>query len=200
MPAKTYAHAVARRMIMPLINTPVTPNHLTALRLLSGLLAAYWFSLGEYVWTFMGGLMFLFSNLLDRADGELARLSNQMTQAGDKFDVFSDMAANVFVFIGIGFGLVNTSLGNWAAVMGLVSGISVALTFLLVLRLHNDGIHMDEVFVYPNGFDYDDALFLITVFAWLDALQPFLIAASIGAPVFLLITIRRARQQQGQGQ
>jgi len=53
-PPKTYAHYVGRWCIRPLVHTPVTPNHLTTLRLLTGLAAGAAFSMGDYFWTVWG--------------------------------------------------------------------------------------------------------------------------------------------------
>ena len=38
-PPKTYVHYAGRWLILPLVNTPVTPNHLKTLRLLTGIAA-----------------------------------------------------------------------------------------------------------------------------------------------------------------
>lgn len=39
---------LARRLITPLIGTPITPNHLTTLRLLIGVVGAYYLSVGSF--------------------------------------------------------------------------------------------------------------------------------------------------------
>ena len=185
-PPKTYVHYVGRWLIRPLVNTPVTPNHLTTLRLLTGIAAAVAFAMGDYFWTVWGGVLYAFSALLDRADGELARLSGKMSVGGHWFDLYADSLVNVALFIGIGIGLTESVLGHWAWKMGLLSGFSIAATFWIVFRLHESGSHPSEAFNYPDGFDLDDSLFLVCIFAWLDGLLPLLIAASGCAPLFLM--------------
>lgn len=194
-PPKTYSHYLARWMITPLLNTPVTPNHITTLRLLSGLLAAYWFSIGEYFWTCLGGLMFVISTLLDRADGELARLGKLSSKGGHWYDLICDMVVNVVIFVGIGFGVAASSgLGSWAWIMGIISGLSVGAIFLVVFQLHTSGSHPGIAFKYPDGFDLDDSLFVIAIFAWFNALLPLLIMAVLAAPAFLIFALWRSRQ------
>jgi len=39
-----------------------------------------------------------------------------------------------------------------------------------------------------SGFDFDDILFLFAPVVWLNLHLPFLIGASVGAPVFALLT------------
>jgi len=188
-PPKTYAHYAGRWMILPLVNTPVTPNHLTTLRLLTGIAAAWAFAMGDYFWTAWGGLLFALSALLDRADGELARLSGKSSSWGHWYDLYCDMFVNVVLFVGIGIGLTNSVLGHWAWKMGLLSGLSVGVTFFVVFRLHEKGSHPSVAFNYPDGYDLDDALFLVSIFAWINGLLPLLITASISAPLFLIFAL-----------
>lgn len=178
-------------MIRPLVSTAVTPNHLTTLRLLTGVAAALAFAVGDYFWVCWGGLLFVFSALLDRADGELARLSGRMSKAGGRYDLFSDSFSNVIAFIGIGVGLRESFLGAWAPWLGLLAGLAVGAIFIVVMKLHDSGVKTGDAFYYPQGFDYDDALLLIGPIAWLDALLSLLLAAVVGAPVFLVFAVWR---------
>jgi archaetidylinositol phosphate synthase len=188
-PPRTYTHYIGRWLIRPLINTLVTPNHLTTLRLLTGIAAAGAFTMGEYIWTVWGGVLFAFSTVLDRADGELARLSGKVSAGGHQYDLSCDTLVNVALFIGIGIGLTEGVLGHWAWKMGVLSGLSIALTFWIVFRLHESGSTPSEAFNAPKGFDFDDALFLVCLFAWFDGLLPLLIAASVCAPLFLIFAL-----------
>jgi archaetidylinositol phosphate synthase len=62
-----------------LLGTRVRPNHLTTLRLISGLAACLCFGLGTNSGMIWGGVLWLVSALLDRADGERARIGKMMT-------------------------------------------------------------------------------------------------------------------------
>jgi len=188
-PPQTFVHAIARWMIRPLVSTAITPNHLTTLRLLTGVAAALAFAVGDYFWVCWGGLLFVSSALLDRADGELARLSGRMSEAGGRYDLFSDSFSNVIAFIGIGVGLRESFLGIWAPWLGLLAGLAVGAIFIVVMKLHDSGVKTGDAFHYPQGFDYDDALLLIGPIAWLDALLPLLLAAVVGAPLFLVFAV-----------
>jgi archaetidylinositol phosphate synthase len=192
-PPRTHTHAVARWCIRPLLNTWVTPNHLTTLRLLTGLAAAGAFATPGYFWTCLGGVLFAISAVLDRADGELARLTGRSSPGGHWYDLTCDMLVNVVVFIGIGFGLTDRIAGPWGPLMGLIAGLSVGAIFVVVFRLHSGGSHPRVAFHYPNGFDFDDTLFVIALLAWFDALLPLLIAGAVGAPLFLIFALWRYR-------
>ena len=94
MSHNTWIHRIARVGVRPLVGTPVTPNHLTTLRLVTGLAAAGAFATGIPEWRAWGGVIFVVSMFLDRADGELARLGGKTSPWGHKFDLVSDAVCN----------------------------------------------------------------------------------------------------------
>lgn len=192
-PPKTHAHRVARWLIYPLIGTRITPNHITTLRFLSGLLAAWCFSQSAASWHAWGGSIFVFSMLMDRADGELARMTNQSSKWGHWYDLISDMLVNMVLFIGIGYGLSGlTWLGEWTTLLGAIAGISIGAIFIIVFQFHMSGTHPGIVFKYPDGFDLDDSMFVIPLFAWFGGLLYLLILAATIAPAFLIFSIWQA--------
>ena len=77
-------------------------------------------------------------------------------------------------------------LGTWAIGMGVIAGSCVALISFLVAAMDSDG---SDTLAGAGGFDPDDTLFLIGPMAWLGWLQPFLVIAAIGAPVFLVYVL-----------
>ena len=82
MVGDSWTHKIARVCILPLVNTPITPNHLTTIRLISGIAACPCLAVGERSWDILGGWLWLFSSFLDRADGELARVSGKASSWG----------------------------------------------------------------------------------------------------------------------
>jgi archaetidylinositol phosphate synthase len=192
-PPRTPMHAFARWCIRPLVHTWVMPNHITTLRLLTGIAAAAAFSVGNYYWSVWGGVIFAISAILDRADGELARVADLSTPAGHWYDLACDTIVNVLVFIGIGVG-VRERIGLWGPIMGGVAGLSVGATFLVVFRLHALGSHPSLAFNAPSGFDFDDALFLVAICAWCKVLLPLLVISTIAAPLFLIFAFWRSRE------
>ena len=171
-----------------LIDTPVTPNHLTTLRLLSGLGAAGAFACGAAAWSAIAGGLFVASILLDHADGILARIAHKTSRIGYLYDLWTDAAVNSLVFLGIGFGLRDGSLGYGAALLGTVAGLAVAGNFLVVQRLEaRAGSPLGWNF---RGIDPDHALFLVPVAAWAGGLPILLYAAAALAPLVLALMVR----------
>jgi archaetidylinositol phosphate synthase len=175
----TWTHLLARPMVRPLIGTAVRPNHLTTLRLLTGIAACAALGLGTRAGMWWGGGLWLVSAFLDRADGELARLGNMMSAAGRRYDFLTDIWVNSLFFAGIGFGLRGAWLGFWSIPLGLWTAVSLLLTLTFVEWVELRNPQGTKVVGGKWGFDPDDALYLLGPMAWLGWLSPILVAASI---------------------
>jgi archaetidylinositol phosphate synthase len=183
----TWTHLLARPMVRPLIGTAVRPNHLTTLRLLTGLAACVALGFGTRAGTWWGGGLWLVSAFLDRADGELARLGNMMSAAGHRFDYLTDIWVNSLFFVGVGFGLRHAALGSWAIALGLLSGVSMLLLLTFAEWLEQGNPAGGKVVAGRWGFDPDDALYLLGPLAWLGWLSPILVAASVVTTVVMIL-------------
>jgi len=198
----SWTHKIARVCILPLVNTPVTPNHLTTLRLLTGVAACACFAIGERSWDIWGGWLWLFSAFMDRADGELARVSGKISPGGHKYDMICDIAVTSLFFLGAGIGLRHGDLGEWAILMGALGAAGVFAAEILAEIIDQMNKDTGEK-AYPGfaGFDFDDVLYLFAPVVWLGWQMPFVVGASVGAPAFALLTwyrLTRRRKEQAQ--
>jgi phosphatidylserine synthase len=152
--------------------------------LASGLAAAAAFAVGGAPWLYLGASLFAVSAVLDRADGELARLSGKTSRGGHTYDIASDGIANAFLFFGIGIGLRDSVLGQWSILMGVVAGIAVAATLLMVIRI--EALKGPRAAELPSagGFDADDVILLVPVAIVAGLEVPMLVAAAVIAPIF----------------
>jgi phosphatidylglycerophosphate synthase len=177
-------------MVRPLVDTAVTPNHLTSVRLAVGLSSVSAFAAGGYLWSNVGAWLFVLSNLLDHTDGELARISGKFSRLGHLYDLSSDALIHVLLFMAVGFSLRHGPLGVWAPALGLIAGVTVSLIFSLRMeieyRLGKAGTRQPSF----AGFEIEDVLYLLPLVTLADVLQPFLIAAAVGVPAFSVWVIR----------
>jgi archaetidylinositol phosphate synthase len=188
----SWIHQAARRCITPLAGTWVTPNHLTTLRLLTGLAACACFATGIRNVEILGGFVWILSAFLDRADGELARLTGQTSAFGHRLDSFTDMAVASLFFFAAGIGSRDGLASAWSIGLGALAGTGVLTAELLAERI--DELKKDTgERAYPGfaGFDFDDILILFAVVVWLDWQLAFVSAAAIGAPAFAFLTWKR---------
>ena len=128
----TWMHRTVRVGVRPLAGGPITPNQVTTLRLAVGLVAAVALAHGDGAWRAWGAGIFVLGLFLDRADGELARLSGKTSPWGHTYDLVSDALSNAFAFFGLGVALRAAAFGAWAPFMGLLPGRAIAASLGLV--------------------------------------------------------------------
>lgn len=180
---------LARRLAAPLIHTWVTPNHLTTLRLAVGLAAAAAFIPGSYGWSNFAALLLVVSNFLDHADGELARMSGKSSRIGHLYDLASDAAVTILLFVAIGAGVAakaGAELSVPPAILGLTAGTAIALIFYLRMRIETVSGKAGTQQTLFGGLETEDVLYLLPLATLGNALLPLLVAASICAPVFAI--------------
>lgn len=112
-----------------LYRLPVTANQITAASLVSGLAASWCILQAGYGWMVSAGLLFVVTYVLDNCDGEIARLKNQCSAFGMRFDSFVDWAVHTAFFVALGLGF-SRSLGDdlWLW-MGLIAGAGGTINY-----------------------------------------------------------------------
>lgn len=188
-PVRPWDARLARRLVAPLVDTWVRPNHLTTLRLGVGLAAAAAFLPGSYGWSNVAALLLILSNFLDHTDGELARMSGKTSRIGHLYDLASDAAVTVLLFIAIGIGvsaMPGIELGVPRAVLGLVAGSAIALIFYLRMRIEELLGKTATRQASLGGFETEDVLYLFPLATLSNAMVPMLLAASVCAPLYAI--------------
>jgi archaetidylinositol phosphate synthase len=187
MSQNTLIHSLVRPAVRAVAaHTGLTPNHVTTLRLATGLAAAMAFAQGTDGWVAMiGGVIFLLSMLLDRADGELARYTNQMSVAGHRYDLVSDCLVGISTFIGVGIGIAHTA-GQHALWLGVLAGLGIGILFLELNVLKLASVRGHDLFGGRVRVDPDDAMIFVPVLIWCDLAAPLLIAAAVVTPLAAL--------------
>ncbi|MBI3113389.1 MAG: CDP-alcohol phosphatidyltransferase family protein [Rhodospirillales bacterium] len=181
----TWIHRIARVVVArPLAATSVSPNQLTTARLATGLASAAAIGSGLPLWQDIGAGIFVASMILDRADGDLARLTGKTSAAGHRYDMIADGVANAVIFFGLGFGLRDGAFGLLAIPMGLAAGVAVAAILRMAMWAEDHkGARVAELPAFA-GFDVDDLMVLVPLAVWFGELELLLKAAAIGAPLF----------------
>lgn len=181
----TWIHRIARAVVArPLAATTVSPNQVTTARLATGLAAAAAIGTGIPLWQDVGAGIFVVSMILDRADGDLARLTGKTSAAGHRYDLIADGLSNAVIFFGLGFGLRDGAFGLLAIPMGLAAGVAVAA--ILRMAMWAEDKHGARAAELPTfaGFDVDDLMILVPLAVWIGELELLLKGAAVGAPLF----------------
>ncbi|MFM0470009.1 MULTISPECIES: CDP-alcohol phosphatidyltransferase family protein [Paraburkholderia] len=186
-PPRTWDARLARRLVTPLVNTRVAPNHLTTLRLLIGVAGALCLARGGFAWSNAGAVLIVLSNFVDHTDGELARISGKSSRIGHFYDLACDALVTVMLFIGMGMGMSASNIGGLTVApgwLGAIAGIAVALIFFLRMRIEEMAGKAGTKQAAVGGFETEDVLYLLPIVTLTSVVMPFVVAASIGAPLF----------------
>jgi len=182
---------LARRLVAPLKDTWITPNHLTTVRLMVGLGAAAAFTPGTFLWSNIGSLLMALSNFLDHTDGELARMSGKTSRFGHLYDLASDAAVTILVFIAMGIGV-------GLAGPGLLAGTAIAAIFFMRLRIEEkvgkSGTQQKSI----AGFETEDVLYLAPLVSLCNGIATFIPVAAVCAPLYAMwVTVEYRRVVAG---
>ena len=204
---------VSKKTTAILLQTPLTPNQLTFLSLISGLASAWLFSLGSYGYNITAAALLIISYVLDNCDGEIARAKSSTSEFGRKFDDLSDWWVHAAVFIGIGLGA-ETQKGDamwwW---IGLVAGLGATINYFVVRYLEHSNKKSKQpseltttefsevptgtisliIFVFRELFRADFC-FLLLLLALLDVIWLILPAAAIGSQAYWMIAFYKKSQ------
>ena len=186
---RTWDARLARRLVTPLAASRITPNHLTTLRLVVGIAGAAALARGGFASVNIGALLIVVSNFLDHTDGELARISGKSSKFGHFYDLASDALVTIALFVCMGLGVAAVqgdgplAQPTW---LGAIAGVAVALIFYLRMRIESMAGKAGTQQASAAGFETEDVLYLLPLVTLSHQVGPFLIAASIGAPLFAL--------------
>lgn len=194
MSHNTWIHRLVRPLVRPLARTALHPNHITWIRLAGGVAAAWLMATGSPQGLSWGAGLFFVSFFLDRADGELARLSGKKSAFGHKLDLISDSLCNALAFLGLGLGLRGGPFDPWTLPLGLIAGLSVAAVFLLVTALEARGGERAGEVAGASGFDPDDGVLAVPFLIWFGQAELLLGLAAVGAPLFFVFLFYRRRR------
>jgi 1L-myo-inositol 1-phosphate cytidylyltransferase / CDP-L-myo-inositol myo-inositolphosphotransferase len=121
-----------------LSRTPVTPNQVTIISLILGIISGVFFSLGEYTYTITAGLLYFLSTVFDQCDGEVARLKQMETEFGRKLDIIVDAIVNAVIVIGITIA-VYTKIGSVLVIIaGFFAMTGITISLLLATYFNHD--------------------------------------------------------------
>jgi archaetidylinositol phosphate synthase len=167
------------------MSAAITPNQITTLSLAIGLLAAVLYARGGWA-AHLGAVCFVLSFWLDHVDGELARITGRTSPSGHYYDLAAGCCVLVAVFVGIGIGM---------GLPGLGAAAGLATTAIFALRMGLERRSGKAAVRQPNslGFELEDVMYLLGPITWLGVLEPFLVLAGIGAPLFALLVLWECR-------
>ena len=174
---------------LALLQTPLTPNGVTALAALVGLLSGAVFALGGYAAGVAGAVLFQLSAILDCCDGEVARLKFLESPFGEQLDVALDNVVHVGLYAGMGWAAYQSGWGLVAPALGGLAIVGNVAAFAVVQRVFKvreklDAPRRRRVEAILDRLVSRDFSVLILALALLGHVEWFLVLAAVGSNIF----------------
>ena len=191
------------------IRLGVSPNAITIVSMLIGLLGAAFFASGSYQMGIIAALLFQLSVVVDCCDGEVARLTFAESRFGQELDIIADNVVHMTIFAGIAWGAY--LMGPWQGsplplVLGTIAVMGNGFSFWFVNRVRymkakpaawrqiSPAQRTRLEFIIGNVANRDFSV-VVLLFACLGFLPWFLWLSAMGATFFALVlawTLRKA--------
>jgi len=111
--------------------TPVTPNMVTVAAVIVGCTAGWFYSQGAAETTAAAGALILLKDILDDADGQLARAKQLYSRRGRFLDSIGDFVVDLCVFGGIGWSVYQAEYGLSGLLLAFIgfTGITLRVSY-----------------------------------------------------------------------
>lgn len=139
-------------MTRALIDTPITPNHVSLTAMALGLAAAVCAALGTTAGLIAAGVLFWLGAVIDCVDGEIARLRIKGSKLGEWLDSMADEVSTYGLLLGLGIGLHTMGYDPfWTRAAYVGFGVGLVVNIKQYSDLYRAGLHIDTA-QYPWFF------------------------------------------------
>jgi len=176
---------ISIRLSKVLVSFNITPNQISFSSFVISMIAAGLFTLGNYWFLVLGGIIAQFASIIDGCDGEVARLKYLSSGYGGWFDAVLDRYADAFLLFGLTWYVYSQNLSPWALVIGFIAIIG---SFMLSYTADKYDKLMKNRIQKGVRMGRDVRVFLIFLGAILNQAYPVLIVIAV---LMNLETIRR---------
>lgn len=135
---------LAGMLVRILYITPVTPNQTTIAATVAGIAAAALFFANTPTATVLAGVCILLKDVLDSADGQLARAKKMSSRAGRFLDSIGDFVVNLLVFAAIGFVLTRASGNPFYLLLALLGFVGITLRVTYHVFYQTSFLHLQQ--------------------------------------------------------
>jgi hypothetical protein len=126
--------------------TRVTPNQVTIAAIVVGACAALFYAIGDSLSTFLAGILVTIKDLLDSADGQLARAKNLYSRRGRFIDSIGDFVVDVLIFGAITLALSRSEFSLQTIILGVAGLLGITLRVSYHVFYHVSYLHLDDLY------------------------------------------------------
>ncbi len=168
-----------------LVKTPVTPNQVTIVSLIIGIVAAVFFSHGAHTYTIIAGILYFISTVFDQCDGEVARHKHMESDFGRIFDIIVDSIVNAAIVIGITIAIYKLNSSVLTIIAGLLAMTGIVISLLLTTYFSSESkkdTGAKEMLDKLNNKDFFYIIMLVSVI--FNQMIWFLLIMAIGTNIY----------------
>ncbi|HET9366861.1 MAG TPA: CDP-alcohol phosphatidyltransferase family protein [Candidatus Udaeobacter sp.] len=182
-----------------LIHAPFSPNQVSIVSTLVGILSGCFFARGYFI---SGAFLLQISAIIDCVDGDLARALYKESRLGKWIDLVGDQFVHIAVFSGIGFGLARSDPASPALALGISAVLGVIISFVVVVcsMQRKGGRKSSSLKKLIDATTNRDFSLLVLLLAIAGQLDLFLWMAGIGVHLFWMIALRLQWRGAGSAQ
>ena len=180
---------LGRYLSKMLIYTPLSPNQVSVVSTLVGILSGWFFARAYFI---SGAFLLQLSAIIDCVDGDLARVLYKESQVGKWLDLVGDQFVHIAVFAGIGLGLARSDPTSPALALGISAVLGVIISFAVILRCmqRKSGRKSSGLKRLIDATTNRDFSLLVLLLAVTGKLDLFLWMAGIGVHLFWILALR----------
>jgi hypothetical protein len=133
-------------IVKVLYPTSTTPNQVTIAAIIVGVCAALFYTIGDYPTTIAAGILVTLKDLLDSADGQLARAKELYSRRGRFIDSIGDFAVDVLIFVAISFALFRAEFSPYVIFLGIAGLLGITLRVSYHVFYHVSYLHLENLY------------------------------------------------------
>jgi len=186
-----------------LVETSITPNQITLISVLIGLLGGFFMGISRGLWQILGSLLFLTHSIIDGCDGEIARIKFSESRLGGLLDFWGDNVVHSAVFIAIAWEWWNRTQAFFPLLLAMFAVFgclaSAGMIYWKTMRFKNEKgplyTHVsslkekNKLKEIADFLSRRDFIYLVVILSFFKHLDWFLICSSLGTPAFLLVLL-----------
>jgi|WetSurMetagenome_2_1015567.scaffolds.fasta_scaffold13486_4 phosphatidylglycerophosphate synthase len=138
---------IAHLFVRVIYPTSITPNQVTVASIVAGCFAAATYAFGGTPYAPLAGLLITLKDLLDSADGQLARAKQLYSRYGRFLDSVGDFVVNLLVFGAISILLYRESGWSPVFLLGCVGFVGISLRVSYHVFYQTSYLHLRDVYV-----------------------------------------------------
>jgi phosphatidylglycerophosphate synthase len=194
---RNFNRPLGRPLSRLLIHTRISPNVISVVAMLIGVLAAWCFSRGTREGMILGAIVLQVSGVADCVDGDLARMMHKESAVGKWLDFAGGQLVHLCLFAGMGAGLYQlngpTSPALW---LGLAAVLGMVIAFVIVLRAKQNPARHPRLQSLIQKTAHRDFTLILLALAIANRVEWFLWAGAIGVNGFWLLALGLQRKDR----